>query len=166
MPPRRTLPITALALTLALGGCGLLSSSDKAAPVSVPSPTASSPPATPVPLPTPSATTSPTPSPTPTPTPTPPPTSVESGPWRLEGIQLEDDEGVFGATAQMSFTGPNTYRNPTFTLTLFRGTEEVGKLVGEWAGTTTENYTITLAFDSTDAYVDGATGYVLDVSEG
>ncbi len=81
--------------------------------------------------------------------------------WKLDAIDLRDQEGHFDGTATISFQGMEA-QPKTFTIMLFQGQSQVATLRGQAA--VAPGTPATVELDSQDPFVAGTTGYVLDTA--
>jgi hypothetical protein len=88
---------------------------------------------------------------------------LEDGDWRLESVELrEDDGGTMGGTARVTYTGDDASGGSgQLTVTAFRGDEEAAVLQGDVDGARAgEAQTVELS--STEPYEAGPYEYVFD----
>ena len=78
---------------------------------------------------------------------------ASDGGWVLESTKFEASLGDFGGTARITNTEDST-RSGSFTLTLFKGDEQVGTVTG-FASDVESGKTVTVQLISTDDYVSG-----------
>lgn len=77
--------------------------------------------------------------------------------WKLDAIDLRDQEGHFSGTATISYQGAAAQQK-TFTITLFQCQAQVATLSGQAA--VAPGTAAMVELDSQDPFVPGTTGYV------
>lgn len=82
-------------------------------------------------------------------------TGKVDGDWEMVSFKAEKDfAGNFGGTARIKYNGSDSDASNNFTVTLFKGEEQVGSLLGPLL-TIAPGQTKTVQFISTDKYVVG-----------